>query len=137
MIAGPGRENRLKEALATVADDYDLIFIDCAPSIDQLTINAFMAADAVVIVTHTKLFSSNGLSRLLETIESVRAYYNPTLSVAGILVNQHEARTVSGAARLEELEGITQEIEVPLLSPPAPRRVVIADASEASCGLDE
>ena len=136
-IAGAGREVRLREALAAVADDYDLILIDCAPSLDQLTINGLTAAQGVVIVTHSKKWSLDGLSQLLDTIESVRTYYNPTLRVAGIIVNQHEERTVGGQQWLDELHAAAEGRGLSLLTPPIPKRVVISDATEASRGLDE
>ena len=137
VIAGAGREGRLREALAQVADDYDLVLIDCAPSLDQLTINGLAAATAVVVVTHSKLFSANGLAQLLDTISTVRQYYNPTLSVAGIIVNQHEERTVSGQTWLDELHGAANSRGLSVLTPPIPKRVVVSDATEAAKGLDE
>lgn len=137
VIAGAGREARLREALPAVVDDYDLILIDCAPSLDQLTANGLTAADAVLIVTHSKLFSANGLAQLLATIDSVRAYYNPDLSIAGILVNQHDPRTVSGQHWLAELRTVADARSLRLLDPPIPKRVVISDATEALRGLDE
>ncbi len=137
VVAGAGREVRLREALAAVAPDYDMILIDCAPSLDQLTINGLTAAEAVVIVTHSKQWSLSGLSQLLATIESVRAYYNPSLTVAGIVVNQHEDRTVSGQNWLDELHTAATARGLSVLSPPIPKRVVIADATEAARGLDE
>lgn len=137
VIAGAGREVRLREALAGVAEDYDLILIDCAPSLDQLTINSLTAAQGVIVVTHSKLWSANGLAQLLDTIDSVRAYYNPVLRVAGMIVNQHEENTVSGKTWLEELNQAAQTRGLNVLSPPIPKRVVIADATEAAHGLDE
>ncbi|MCJ1685390.1 ParA family protein [Rathayibacter sp. VKM Ac-2928] len=137
VIAGAGREGRLRRALAAVADDYDLILIDCAPSLDQLTINGLTAAQGVVVVTHSKLWSTNGLAQLLDTIENVRGYYNAELRVAGIIVNQHEERTVSGATWLEELRSAAEARGLSVLLPPIPKRVVIADATEAARGLDE
>jgi chromosome partitioning protein len=137
VIAGAGREGRLSEALATVAEDYDLILIDCAPSLDQLTINGLTAADAVAVVTHSKLFSSNGLAQLLDTVENVRRYYNQALTVAGVIVNQHEENTVSGKTWLDELRSAAQARGLSLLDPPIPKRVVISDATEAARGLDE
>jgi chromosome partitioning protein len=136
-IAGPGREVRLREALAAVADDYDLILIDCAPSLDQLTINALTAAQGVVIVSHSKKWSLDGLSQLLDTIDSVRSYYNPTLRVAGIIVNQHEEITVGAKKWLGDLQAAAEGRGLSLLTPPIPKRVVISDATEASRGLDE
>lgn len=137
VVAGAGREGRLREALAQVADDYDLILIDCAPSLDQLTINGLTAANGVLVVTHSKLFSTNGLAQLLDTIANVRQYYNPGLAVAGIVVNQHEERTVSGKGWLDELHQAAAARELAVLDPPIPKRVVISDATEAARGLDE
>lgn len=137
VIAGAGRELRLREALNDVVGQYDLILIDCAPSLDQLTINALAAASAVVIITHSKQWSLNGLAQLLNTIWAVRSYYNSELSVAGIIVNQHESGTVSGSTWLGELNQAAQQRETPVLDPPIPKRVVIADSTEAAHGLDE
>lgn len=137
VIAGAGREGRLREALATVADDYDLILIDCAPSLDQLTINGLTAAGAIVVVTHSKLFSANGLAQLLDTIDSVKRHYNPGLTIAGVIVNQHEEQTVSGRTWLEELNTAAKSRGLTVLSPPIPKRVSISDALEAASGLDE
>jgi len=137
VIAGAGRESRLREALRAVSGDYDLILIDCAPSLDQLTSNGLTAADAVVVVTHSKLWSANGLSQLLTTVDSMRTYYNPALQVAGVLINQHEENTVSGRAWVDDLSEAAAARGLSILTPPIPKRVVIADAVEASRGLDE
>lgn len=137
VVAGAGREGRLRQALAQVAGDYDLVLIDCAPSLDQLTINALSAADAVVVVTHAKLFSANGLAQLLETVASVREHYNPGLAVAGIIVNQHEERTLSGQGWLAQLHEAATARALVVLKPPVPKRVVISDATEAARGLDQ
>jgi len=137
VVSGAGREGRLREGLKAVAEDYDLILIDCAPSLDQLTINGLTAADGVIVVTHSKLWSANGLAQLLDTIESVRGYYNQSLKVAGIIINQHEERTVSGQNWLDELTSAAESRGLSVLVPPIPKRVVIADATEAARGLDE
>lgn len=137
VIAGAGREGRLREALAQVVEDYDLILIDCAPSLDQLTINGLTAAGAVVIVTHSKLWSANGLAQLLDTIASVRQYYNPSLRVAGIIVNQHEDRTLAGRHWLGELTEAAAQRSLRVLAPPIPKRVAISDATEVAQGLDQ
>jgi chromosome partitioning protein len=137
VLAGAGREGRLREALAPVVDDYDLILIDCAPSLDQLTINGLTAAGAVVIVTHSKLWSANGLAQLLDTIGSVRQYYNPALRVAGVIVNQHEDRTLAGRHWLDELTAAAEQRSLQVLTPPIPKRVAISDATEVAQGLDQ
>ncbi|WP_334173628.1 ParA family protein [Sinomonas sp.] len=137
VIAGAGREGRLREALADVLQDYDLILVDCAPSLDQLTINGLTAAHGVVIVTHSKQWSLSGLAQLLNTIESVRQYYNPLLRISGVIVNQHEEQTIGGKYWLDELHTAARERGLTVLAPPVPKRVAIADATEAARGLDE
>ena len=137
VVAGAGREGRLREALTEVATDYDLILIDCAPSLDQLTINGLTAADAAVVVTQSKLWSANGLAHLLTTIDNVRRYYNPGLSGAGIIVNQHEEHTVAGRHWRQELQEAATARSLTVLTPPVPKRAAIADATEAARGLDE
>ena len=103
VIAGAGRESRLRTALEETKANYDLVLIDCAPSLDQLTINGLTAADDVLIVTQSKLWSANGLARLLGTVDSVREHYNHDLTISGILINQHEEKTLSGAHWYGEL----------------------------------
>ena len=130
VIAGAGREGRLREALSAVAGDYDLILIDCAPSLDQLTINGLTAAQGVIVVTHSKLFSTNGLAQLLDTIDSVKQHYNPTLIVAGVIVNQHEEQTVSGRTWLDELHTAAENRGLTVLNPPIPKRSSSATPSK-------
>lgn len=130
----PGVEHRLSEAVASVADRYDLVLIDCPPSLDHLTLNGLVAADRVAIVTQAKVYSIAGLGRLLQTIAIVRKYYNPQLAVAGVIVNQYEAQTIGARSALEDLEKIEG---LTILDPPIPKRAVIADALEAATGLDQ
>jgi chromosome partitioning protein len=137
VVAGAGREARLRDALHQVREDYDLVLIDCAPSLDTLTINGLTAANGVVVVTQSKLWSANGLAKLLDTIAAVQAHYNPQLTVAGVLVNQHEARTIGGTHWAGQIQEATEARGLPLLQPPVPKRAVIADATEAAQGLDE
>lgn len=132
VIAGAGREGRLRAALEPLADAYDLVVIDTPPNVGQLTINALVASNAVVVVTHSKLFSSKGVGGILRTIDTVREHYRQDLRLAGVIVNQHEAQTIHGRNRLEEL---TDAVEV--MQPPMPKLTVINDAAEAGVGLDQ
>lgn len=137
VLAGAGREGRLREALREVSDDYDLVLIDNAPSLDQLTINGLTAADQAIIVTESKQWSLSGMALLLETIANVRAYYNPHLAAGPVIVNRHDQRTVSGRTWMHELCTVAAERGLDVLTPVIPRKVVLADAVEAACGLDE
>lgn len=137
IIAGPGRESRLRTAVADVADDYDLILIDCPPSLDQLTINGLTAADKAVIIAQAGLFSADGLAALLNTINGVQQYYNADLEVAGIILNQFEERTTSGRYWADELAAAAGARSLHLFDPPVPKRTAIQNSSEAAQGLDQ
>lgn len=138
ITSGPGPEMRLAEVLRRLdGAPVDLVLIDCAPALDALTTNAFTAADGVLVVTQSRLYSATGLAHLLDAVEAVRAYYNPRLSVAGVLVNQHRANTGQGKHWSGELASACQARGLALLDPPVPDRVAISDSSEAGVGLDE
>ncbi|MCT3039194.1 ParA family protein [Leuconostoc mesenteroides] len=89
----PQREYRLKTALETVRDDYDFILIDNPPALGLMTVNAFTAADAILIPVQTEFYALEGLGQLLNTIELVRQQFNPDLDVAGILLTMYDGRT--------------------------------------------
>lgn len=137
VLAGAGRESRLRDALEPIQGNYDLVLIDCCPALDQLTINALTAADKVLIITHSKLWSANGLARLLGTVDKVRKHYNSDLAISGVLVNHHEKDTTSGAHWLAELTEGMEARGLTVLMPPIPKSVIISDAHEVGKGLDE
>ncbi len=86
------REVRLKQALDTVRDDYDFIFIDCPPSLNMLTVNALVASDSVIIPMQCEYYALEGLTALLGTIEKIRKYLNPALKVEGLLRTMYDPR---------------------------------------------
>ncbi len=86
------REIRLKDALYKVRDDYDYVFIDCPPSLNMLTVNALVAANAVIIPMQCEYFALEGLTALLSTIEKIRKYLNPDLKVEGLLRTMYDPR---------------------------------------------
>jgi len=87
------REYRLKDALVSVSDDYDFILIDNPPALGLLTVNAFTAADAILIPVQTEFYALECLGQLLNTIELVRQQFNDNLDIAGILLTMYDART--------------------------------------------
>jgi chromosome partitioning protein len=89
-----GREGVLKEKLEPAQRRYDYIIIDCPPNLNLLTINAFVAADEVIIPLQCEYFGMKGMQQLLNTIERIRAKLNPRLHVAGILPTIYKARTL-------------------------------------------
>ena len=88
-----GRRDRgLAAALAPVADDYELILVDCPPSLNMLTVNALVAAHGVLIPMQCEYYALEGLTALLETIAQIRAMRNPSLRIEGILRTMHDPR---------------------------------------------
>ena len=86
LVAEPDREQRMRRALEPVARDYDFVFIDTPPSLGLLTLNALVAADAVLIPMQAEYFALEGLGQLVATIEMVRSRLNPRLEIEGILL---------------------------------------------------
>ena len=87
-----GRELRLRHALESVRERYAYIIIDCPPALNMLTINALVAADAVVIPMQCEYYALEGLSALLETIDKIRKFLNPELKVEGLLRTMFDPR---------------------------------------------
>jgi chromosome partitioning protein len=87
-----GRESRLREALAGLRDRYQLIHIDCPPSLNMLTLNALVAADSVLVPMQCEYYALEGLSALTATIEQVRDAVNPGLHIEGILRTMFDPR---------------------------------------------
>ncbi len=79
------REARLKRALDKIKHDYDYVFIDCPPSLSWLTLNAFTAADKVLVVVAPGYFELDSIVQISKTINQVREYFNPDLALAGFL----------------------------------------------------
>ena len=90
------REERLRLLLAPLRDLFDYIFIDCPPSLGLLTLNALVAADAVLIPLHCEYFALEGLADLVGTMRRVRAALNPSLDIEGVLLTMFDERTNLG-----------------------------------------
>lgn len=93
MLNTLNRENLLKNIIRDFKSDYDYILIDCLPSLGNLTINALVAADSVIIPVQSQYLSMRGMEQLLETVQGVKAQINPTLEVEGILLTMFDKRT--------------------------------------------
>lgn len=88
-ITDTGKEYRLREALESVASEYDYIIIDTPPALSILTINALTASNSVIIPAQADIYSLQGIEQLAETIQPVKRYCNPTLSIEGILLTRY------------------------------------------------
>lgn len=98
------RESALKRALAEVDGEYDLVIIDCPPSLGLLTVNALTCAHGVVIPMQCEYFALEGLTQLMYTIRKVKQLYNPTLNITGILVTMYNGRLNLSVQVMAELK---------------------------------
>ncbi|MCJ7813838.1 MAG: AAA family ATPase, partial [Candidatus Atribacteria bacterium] len=87
------RENKLKQAIKSIKNDYDYIIIDCPPSLGLLTLNSLTAADAVIIPIQCEYYALEGIGQLLNTINLVRENLNSSLEIEGILLTMYDSRT--------------------------------------------
>jgi chromosome partitioning protein len=125
LLTRPGREYALARALDPIKNDYDMILIDCPPSLGVLTINGLTAADEVLVPLQCETLSHRGVGQLLETIEDVRAYTNPNLKVRGVIATMFDGRTRLGR---EVLDDVRTTYGVTVLEPPVPKSVRVAEA---------
>ena len=96
LVLLPNREHRLRAVMEAVRDRFDYVFIDTPPSLGLLTLNALVAADAVVIPLNCEYFALEGLADLVATLRRVRSTLNPRLDIAGVLLTMHDERTNLG-----------------------------------------
>jgi chromosome partitioning protein len=129
LLSKTGREYALAGALKPVKSDYDVVLIDCPPSLGILTINGLTAADEVLIPLQCETLSGRGVGQLLETVADVRNFTNPDLEVAGVIATMYDRRTRLGQ---EVLESVPEQFGLPILPPPVPKSVRVAEAPAMS-----
>jgi chromosome partitioning protein len=103
LVSVYSREGRLKKSLEPVRENYDIILVDCPPSLGLLTVNALAAADEVMIPIQCEYYALEGLVLLLRTFEKIRVYLNPDLRIGGILLTMHDSRTNISKQVMEEV----------------------------------
>jgi len=105
MLGGKmGRELTLRRALAKLPDDYELILIDCPPSLGLLTVNALVAADRALVTAEAQYFALQGVEQAMEVVELARDGLNEELSVVGVLLNLADMRTIHSREALVSLK---------------------------------
>jgi chromosome partitioning protein len=125
LIGSADRERRLTKVLASVAADYELVIIDCPPSLNMLTLNALVAAHGVLIPIQCEYYALEGLSALMDTIEQVRASRNSALEIEGILRTMHDPRNnLANQVSIQLVTHFTNHVYSTII----PRNVRLAEA---------
>jgi chromosome partitioning protein len=125
LVDRPNRERAMREALEPIRGDYDLILIDCPPSLGLITINMLAAADAVLIPVQCEYYALEGLSQLLNTIQIVQRGLNPTLAVDAVLLTMYDVRlNLSRQVALDAREYFGDRV----LATAIPRNIRLAEA---------
>jgi chromosome partitioning protein len=125
LLTRTGREHVLARALLPVMDDYDVVLIDCPPSLGVLTINGLTAAQEVLIPLQCEALSHRGVGQLLETIDDVRLFANADLQVRGVIATMYDERTRHARAVLED---VRERYGLPVFDPPVRKSIRFAEA---------
>lgn len=129
LVTEVAREQALTRVLRPFLDDYDVILVDCQPSLGLLTVNALTAAHGVIIPLETEFFALRGVALLLETIDKVRDRLNPRLRTDGILATMYDSRTLHSREVLERVrEAFGDDVFTTVIG----RTVKFPDASVAT-----
>ena len=132
LLSKTGREYALARAIEPLKGAYDLILIDCPPSLGILTIDGLTAASDVLIPLQCDTLSARGVGQLLETIADVRNFTNPKLEVLGVVATMYDPRTRLGQ---QVLASVRDEHGLEVLSPPIPKSVRVAEAPGSSLSI--
>jgi len=132
LLMRAGREYALKRALAKLADDFDVILIDCPPSLGVLTLNGLTAADEVIVPLQCETLAHRGVGQFLRTVADVQQITNPDLKLLGALPTLYDARTTHSR---DVLLDVVDRYDLPVLAPPIPRTVRFAEASASGASV--
>ncbi|MDA1331540.1 MAG: ParA family protein [Proteobacteria bacterium] len=125
LVGFEGRENRLKNALDTVATEYDFVLIDCPPALSLLTINGLTAAHLVIIPMQCEYYALEGLSDLVDTIKRIKAHLNPNLEIGGLIRTMFDGRNSLAQQVSDQLD---KHFGEKLFETVIPRNVRVAEA---------
>lgn len=132
LLMRAGREYALKRALAKVSDDFDVVILDCPPSLGVLTLNGLTAANEVIVPLQCETLAHRGVGQFLRTIADVQQITNPELALLGALPTLYDSRTTHSR---DVLLDVADRYDLPVLAPPIPRTVRFAEASASGSSV--
>ena len=125
LISVPDSTHRLKAALAAVRDQYDVIFIDCPPSLELLTLNGLAAADGILVPVQCEYYALEGLTDLMNTLRLVKKRINPALEIFGVALTMFDGRTNFSSQVAQE---VRRHFPGKVFATAIPRNVRLAEA---------
>ncbi|WP_027399715.1 ParA family protein [Anaerovorax odorimutans] len=130
-----GREFLLRDAINDIKDNYDFIIIDTPPALNILTVNAYVAADSLIVPMVPEILSLLGISQIKETIDSVKKFFNPSLEVSCILLTKYNKRMML-TKEVEEMAGqIADQLGTIVVSTKIRSSVAVAEAPAHGQGI--
>src|ERR1700712_5293701 len=132
LLMRAGREYGLKRALAKVGPDYDVVIIDCPPSLGVLTLNGLTAANDVIVPLQCETLAHRGVGQFLRTVDDVQQITNADLVLLGALPTLYDSRTPHGR---DVISAAPDRYKLPVLAPPIPRTVRFAEASASGASV--
>jgi chromosome partitioning protein len=132
LLMRAGREYALKRALAKLADDFDVVIVDCPPSLGVLTLNGLTAANDVIVPLQCETLAHRGVGQFLRTVNDVQQITNPDLKLLGALPTLYDARTTHSR---DVLFDVVDSYGLELLAPPIPRTVRFAEAAASGSSV--
>jgi chromosome partitioning protein len=132
LLTRPGREYAVGRALEPLVDAYDVVLIDCPPSLGVLTINGLTAANGVLIPLQCETLSHRGVGQLMETIGDVRSFTNAKLEVLGVVATMYDPRT---RLAQETLAAVGSAYGLEVVGSPIPKSVRVAEAPGRGCSV--
>lgn len=125
LIGEPGREFRLKKVLEPLKDKYDVIFVDCPPSLELLTLNGLCASDGILVPVQCEYYALEGLSDLMNTLRMIKRKVNPRLEIFGVVLTMYDGRTNFSAQVAQE---VRRHFPGKVFTAVIPRNVRLAEA---------
>lgn len=127
-VTQTGKEYRIREALLPIQEQYDFMIIDTPPALGTITINALTAASDIIVPVQAETYSIQGITQLFSTIDVVKTYCNPRLSVEGILLTRYSSRAILSRDMADTIENTARKFGTKMFRTPIREGIVVKEA---------